>query len=97
MAVSPGSQTSTVTRVPFTAGAGTLLAAASGRKRFVIVNEGAGNLYVLLGGTGTVSATNYSYKLAAGGLIDEGSGSATYAGIITAVGDASGNAQVTWW
>lgn len=56
-------------------------------------NDSAGNLYVLLG-TGTASATNFTYKLATNtGIHVEGFGGAIQ-GILDA---GSGNAQVTEW
>lgn len=92
-----GPQTATVTRVGYTTSAGTILATGSGRKRFIIVNEGASNLYLLFGGTGTVTITNYSVKLTTGQTYEQGSGTSTYAGPVTGIGDGSGNAQVTFW
>lgn len=87
------------TAVASSTSAGTLLAANAARYGATIANDDANELYILLG-TGTVSASLYTYKLAG----YSGAGSAPYyevpygfTGIITGVwaGDGSGSARIT--
>jgi hypothetical protein len=67
-------------------------AAPAGTQSTSIANTGSGTLYVLLG-TGTASATNYSYAIAAGGTQVLG---VNWTGAIQGIGSAAnGNALVT--
>lgn len=54
--------TSTQSRVSGAASATSILSANASRKRMIIVNESTAIAYLLIG-TGTVSATNYTYQL----------------------------------
>lgn len=68
------------------------LLAASGRSKYIIENSDTNRLYVLLG-SGTASATNYSFSLAQ----YENAEISGYQGIVTGVwaGDGSGSAFLT--
>lgn len=69
-----------------------LLAANAQRKGFIVVNDDANRLYVLLG-SGTSSSTNYSFSLAQ----NENAQMAGYVGELRGVwaADGSGSARVT--
>lgn len=92
MAASNAAQSVNNPRVP-TSTTSAQLVAGGGRRTRVIMNDSAGNLFVLLG-TGTASASAFTYKVAAGASVTvEGFG-----GPIQGVLDAgAGNAQITEW
>lgn len=90
MATGGGTQTAAVT-APATSTTSALIAGAGTKRYRIIFNDSAGVLYVLLG-TGTASATNCSYKLAAGAsTVVEGFGGAVQGVLDT----GTGNARVT--
>ena len=62
----------------------------STRKLLTVFNEGAGNLFVLLGG-GTASTTNYSLRLSAGDFYELDK----YTGEVNAIFGSAGTARVT--
>lgn len=84
----PGGLNSTVTNFNST-GAATILAANKNRKLLGIFNEGAGNLYVKLGDT--PSTTSYTVQLVPNAYYETD----RYAGIVTGLFSAAGNARVT--
>lgn len=71
-----------------------LLAAYGGRQGFIITNDDANDLYVLMG-DGTASSSNYSFKLASG----QDASISGYEGPIYGVwaADGSGSARITDW
>lgn len=64
-----------------------MLAANTSRKGLIIRNEGAGTLYVLYG-TGTASATNYSFVLLTGDVLTD-----TYQGAVQGLFASAGTAR----
>jgi hypothetical protein len=80
----------TVSRVATSTSVATLQAANTSRKELIIANDSAGILYVKLGTA--ASATDYTYKLAAGATVIE----AKYTGVVSGILDTgSGFAQST--
>lgn len=88
-----GPATGTVTSVPSSTTSGTILAANAARLGAVIYNTDANSLYLLLA-SGTASATNLSWTIAANSQYEVPFG---YTGIIVGVwaGDGTGAAKVT--
>jgi hypothetical protein len=88
-----GVTTATTTTTAITTASQQIAAAApTGTQSTTVGNTGTGTLYVLLG-TGTASATNYTYAIAAGATQTLG---VNWTGVIQGVGSAaSGNAVVT--
>jgi hypothetical protein len=87
------SSTATVNKVVAAATPTTLLAANTLRKQYKIFNDSTSvNLYVLEG-VGTVSLTNYTYSVLAGGYYET---STTFTGAVTGLwASATGFAMVT--
>lgn len=93
MAASGSTTTATVARVATSTTSATLLAAGGGQRSTIVVNESAGNLYLLLG-TGTASASNYSLKMATNTATTVEGFDGAFQGVLDA---GSGNAQITTW
>ena len=85
--------TATVARVAASATAVTLLAANANRRRVIIYNDSAVNLYIKLGSA--ASATDFTYLLGAGDTYESPT-DWVYIGAVTGVwASATGAAQVT--
>lgn len=90
-----GGSTATVTTVTSSATSGQLKAANTARVGLTIANDSTSILYVLLG-TGTASATNYTFALAAKGTVAADRTITGYTGAVQGVwASANGSALVT--
>lgn len=94
-AIAYGGSGATATNVPSSAADGLLKAANASRVGLVISNDSTAILYVLLG-TGTASATNYTYALPAKGTVAVSQVISGYTGMVRGIwGSANGFAMVT--
>lgn len=91
-----GVSSATMSSVAAATGATNLLLSNSVRLGFAVYNDSTAAMY-LLAGTGTVSTTVFTAKLAAGGYFDMVA-PIVYTGIVAAVWDAAtGSARLTEW
>ena len=89
-----GPASGAVSSVSASASAITILAANSSRRGALVFNDSTATLYLYLSGTGTVTSSLFSVKLAAGEAFALGEGE--YTGIITGIwSSATGAARVT--
>lgn len=87
----PLASTSTATSITSAASTTVILAANTARKRYSIFNDSTAVMYVLEN-SGTVSATNYSYQIAAGGYFN----TTEWQGAVNAIwASVNGAARVT--
>jgi hypothetical protein len=87
----PLASTSASTAVAAAAASTQLLAANAARKRYTVTNDSSLVAYVLEG-SGTVSATNYTYQIQPGGFYS----TTEWSGAVKAIwASATGNAYIT--
>jgi hypothetical protein len=93
MSSTPGTQTTTPSRVATSTSAATLVAAGQSRRMVHIFNESTAILYIKFGAA--ASATDYTLQIAAGGYYETPSGN-PYSGLITGIlASGTGFAQIT--
>lgn len=88
------SSTATLANVAASASSVTLQASNVNRLGLIIVNDSTVNLYVKFGSS--ASATSFTYKLGAGGILEIGPTGIRYTNIVTGIWDsATGSARMT--